>query len=81
MKKNIVIGFLSVITVLSIGYGYYQKRGADRCIILAEQLATKAEAFSKEAEMERLNAQFQMRKAEEARNEAFRTLSQVETKK
>jgi len=79
--KNIVIGVLSVITILSIAYGYMQKQEADRCISLAEQLATKAEMFSKEAEMLRLTAQFQMRKAEEARNEALRALSQVETKK
>jgi hypothetical protein len=81
VKKNIVIGVLLVITVLSSGYGYYQKRKADRCILLAEQLATKAEMFRKEAEMERITAQFQRRKAEGARNEALQAFTQVETRK
>ena len=77
MKKNIVIGVLSVITVLSIGYGYYQKREADRCIILAEQLAAKAEQLNSEVENQRLAVQYLTR----ARNEALQALEESKNRK
>lgn len=63
MKKNIVIGVLLVVTILSLAYGYMQKLDADRCIILAEQLAAKAEEYKKEAEIQKLTAEFQMHRA------------------
>ena len=77
MKKNIVIGVLSVITVLSIGYGYYQKREADRCILLAEQLAAKAEQLKSEVDNQRLAVQYLTR----ARNEALQALEESKNRK
>lgn len=77
MKKNIVIGVLSVITVLSIGYGYYQKREADRCIILAEQLAAKAEQLKSEVDSQRMAVHYLTR----ARNEALQALEESKNRK
>lgn len=77
MKKNIIIGVLSVIAVLSLGYGYYQKKEADRCIILAEQLAAKAEQYKMEADREKLANHYLTR----SRNEAIQALEQSKNTK
>jgi Mg2+/citrate symporter len=44
MKKNIIIGTLTILLVASISYGYYQKKRADRIETeLTHQLMMKEE--------------------------------------
>jgi Mg2+/citrate symporter len=61
MKKNIIIGTLTILLVASISYGYYQKKRADRIENeLTQQLLMKAEMvkISKEA-MENARQKFE----------------------
>jgi len=60
MKKNIIIGLLTIISLLSLTYGYYQKERADKQEALnieqsqiAREALIRAEQSQKEAEMQR----------------------------
>ena len=60
MKKNIIIGLLTIISLLSLTYGYYQKERADKQGALnieqshiAREALIRAEQSQKEAEMQR----------------------------
>lgn len=47
MSKNIIIGLLAIVSLLSLAYGYSQKVRADKLEVLAVENATRA----KQAEM------------------------------
>jgi len=60
MKKNLIIGLLTIVSVSSMTYGYLQKERADEQEALANENAKiareaeiKAELSQKEAEMQR----------------------------
>jgi hypothetical protein len=60
MKKNLIIGLLTIVTVLSLAYGYYQKDRADENELranenerLAREMMIKAEEQQKLAEQQR----------------------------
>jgi hypothetical protein len=60
MKKNLIIGLLTIVSLLSITYGYFQKEKADEQEALAIENAKiareaeiRAEQSQKEAEMQR----------------------------
>jgi Tfp pilus assembly protein PilO len=67
MKKNLIIGLLTLVTVLSIAFGYYQKDRADKNEIradenerLAREMTIKAEEQQKLAEQQRRIAEMNM---------------------
>lgn len=60
MKKNLIIGLLTIVSLLSLTYGYFQKQRADEQEALAIENAKiareaeiRAEQSQKEAEMQR----------------------------
>ena len=70
MKKNFIIGLLTLVTVLSIAYGYYQKNRADENELranenerLAREMMIKAEDHLKRAEQQRRIAEMKMMEA------------------
>lgn len=72
MKKNIAIIILTVITFLSVMFGWIQKLKADEQMMLARQLALEAqrrleeiEECLKEAHFQRTRAEHQTRLLEE----------------
>lgn len=80
MKKNLIIGLLTIISVLSISFGYYQKDRADKNELkanenerLAREMMIKAEEQMKMAEQQRriaeVNAMEAMRQREIAQDE------------
>jgi hypothetical protein len=75
MKKNLIIGLLTIVSLSSMTYGYFQKERADEQEALAIENAKiareaeiKAEQSQKEAERQRdiavMNAQRAMEQAE-----------------
>lgn len=70
MKKNLIIGLLTLVTVLSIAYGYYQSDRADENEVranenerLAREMMIKAEEQQKIAEQQRRIAEINMMEA------------------
>jgi Tfp pilus assembly protein PilO len=81
MKKNLTIGLLTLTTVLSIAYGYYQKRRADvnetranENERLAREMTIKAEEQQKLAEEQRRIAEINMLEAMRRREIAQKEL-------
>lgn|GEM_PF-7089568 len=77
MKKNIIITLLTLVSLLSLTYGYFQKQRADEQEALAIENAKLAreqqivaEQSRKEAEMQRMIAIEQTAMALEALDEA-----------
>ena len=63
MKKNLIIGLLTIVSLLSLTYGYLQKKEADKQKALAIENAKiareaeiRAEQSQKEAEEQRMIA-------------------------
>ncbi len=70
MKKNLIIGLLTLVTVLSMAYGYYQKDRADENELranenerLAREMMIKTEEQQKLAEQQRRIAEISMAEA------------------
>lgn len=70
MKKNIIIVLLSVLLILSIAFGYYQKTEADKF----EALAIENGKIAREAS---INAEKQMKLAEEQRAMAVMSMAEA----
>ena len=67
MKKNLIIGLLSLITTLSLSFGFYQKNRADDSELradenerLAREMMIKAEEQYKQTEQQRRIAEINM---------------------
>jgi Tfp pilus assembly protein PilO len=87
MKKNLIIGLLTVISILSLTYGYYQKQRANEqealaiengklareAQIVAEQNMKEAEMQKQIAIMNQVEAMKQKEIAEEALSKGKRT--------
>jgi hypothetical protein len=74
MKKNIIIGLLTLVSVLSITYGYYQKNRADKNELRADEneqrareMMMRAEEQQKLADQQRVLAQANMLEAHRQR--------------
>ena len=90
MKKNLVIFFLGVTTVLLLGFSIIQKREADRQVELAnlykmqaDEQRARAEESRLQIEQARHQAAFAMQEAETQRRDAEMQLAllQQEVKK
>jgi Tfp pilus assembly protein PilO len=75
MKKNLIIGLLTIVSLVSLTYGYFQKERADEQEALAieqskiaREAVIKAEQSQKEAQMQRQIAEIN----------AFRAMAQLE---
>ena len=64
MKKNLIIGILSVVSVLSMGFAYYQRTIARRCEIIAVESVRRAEEMNRVAREARIMAEQQRAMAE-----------------
>lgn len=88
MKKNLIIGLLTIISVLSLIYGYMQKQRADEQEALAIENAKIAreqqiiaEQSRKEAEMQRMIAIENEQRAMEQAAMAMKALENAKGKK
>jgi len=72
MKKNLITGVLTLITVLSISFGYYQKNRADESELRANENERLAREMMIRAEDEHKQAELQRRIAETNMVEAIR---------
>lgn len=70
MKKNVLIAVLLITTLTSFAFAYIQKIEADRNAVLAEEMRLLAEQSREEAERQKTIAEFNERRAVEARNQA-----------
>ena len=77
MKKNLIIGLLTIVSLLSLTYGYIQKQRADEQEALALENAKiareqqiMAEQNRKEAEMQRMMATEQAAMVQKALEDA-----------
>lgn len=77
MKKNLIIGLLTLVAVLSIAYGYYQKDRADENERLAREMMIKAEEQQKLAEQQRRIAEMNMMEAMRQREIAQAELQKI----
>ena len=60
MKKDIIIGLLTIVSIISLAYGYYQKERADEQGMLAIGNARMARDAAIEAEKQRKIAEQQI---------------------
>ena len=88
MKKNVIIGLLTIVSLLSLSYGYYQKEGANKQEALnieqsqiAREALIRAEQSQKEAEMQRQIAVMNAQRAMEQAEMAMKTTSEEKRKK
>lgn len=72
MKKNRMIVILTIVSILSISYGYYQKSRADESVRIATELKNQVEELRLLAEQHMLEAQEQRQMAEIQAMEAMR---------
>lgn len=70
MKKNLIIGFLTILTILSLSFGYYQKERADAQEALAIKNTKLAEHALETAQRNREEAPKQLDRAVEAAKQA-----------
>ena len=66
MKKNVAIVILSIVTLSSLAYGYYQQIRAEHAMKMAEASAVIAQEAEKRAQLQQAVAKEQRRVAEEA---------------
>ena len=71
MNKNVIIALLSVLLILSIAFGFYQKTEASKF----ETLAFENEKMAREAA---INAEKQMKIAEEHAQLSLRAVDQLQ---
>lgn len=88
MIKNVIIGLLTVVSLLSLTYGYVQKLNADEQakialenVRLAEEMRIRAEQANKEAELQRSMATLSAHKAIEQAAIAEKALEEARRKK
>lgn len=70
MKIKLIISFLTVISILSLSYGYYQKDRADKNEIKAQENERIANEMKSQAEEAKIIAELQRKRAEENEKEA-----------
>ncbi len=88
MNKNIIIGLLTVVSVLSLTYGYVQKQRADEQeaiamenIKIANEQRIMAEQAAKEAERQRIMAAASEHRAMEQAAMAQKALEDAKRRK
>ena len=81
MKKNLIIGFLTIVSLLSLTYGYFQKERADEQEKIANEAMTKAEQNQREAEMQSQLAEKMAQRAKEQQLIAEKVLSESKAKR
>ena len=88
MKKNLIIGLLTIVSLLSLTYGYFQKQRADEQEVLATENAKiareaeiRAQQSQKEAEMQRMIAISNEHRAMEQTAMALKALEEAKRKK
>jgi len=88
MKKNLIIGLLTIVSLLSLTYGYFQKERADEQEALAiengkiaREAEIRAEQSQKEAEMQRNLAIVNEHRAMEQTAMALKALDEAKKKK
>ncbi len=86
MKKNLIIGLLTIVSLVSLTYGYFQKERADEQEALAieqskiaSEAVIKAEQSQKEAQMQRQIAEVNAIRA--IQQEELATKAATEAKK
>lgn len=70
MKNKLIIGILTIISILSLSYGYYQKDRADKNEIKALENERIAGEMKSQAEESMRLAELQKKRAEENEKEA-----------
>jgi len=70
MKKNLLIGFLSLVSVASLTFGYHQKVEAERQRAIAIENEKLASDAQREAQIQRDMASMALEQSERARREA-----------
>jgi len=75
MKKNVIIGLLTIVSLLSLTYGYFQKIRADVQEAIAREALIRAEQSQKEAEMQRAIAELNAHKAMEQAEMAMKNVT------
>lgn len=88
MRKNLIIGLLAVVSILSLTYGYIQKQRADKQeaiaaenIKIAHEQRVMAIESAKEAEMQRKIALTNLQKALEQEALLIKALEVAKRKK
>ncbi len=80
MKKNIIIGVLALVSVLSMAFGYQQKIRADRNEALAIENEKRAIQLMDQASMAAVEAQRQRAIAEASLVEVMKQREQAQQK-
>ena len=70
MKNKLIIGTLTVISILSLSYGYYQKDRADKNEMKSQENERIANEMKSQAEHARILAEKERKRAEENEKEA-----------
>ncbi len=88
MRKNLIIGLLTIVSLLSMTYGYFQKERADEQEALAieqskiaREAVIKAEQSQKEAQMQQAMAVAEAHRAMEQSLIAQKALEDAKRKK
>jgi hypothetical protein len=81
MKKNLIIGLLTIVSLLSLTYGYFQKQRADIQEALAAENAKIAKEQQIMAEQSRKEAEIQRMMAMEQTAMALKALDEAKRKK
>jgi len=81
MKKNLIIGLLTIVSLLSLTYGYLQKERADEQEKIAKEAVIRADQNQKEAEMQRQEAEKQAERAMELQLMVEKALTESKIKK
>lgn len=88
MKKNLIIGLLTIVSLSSMTYGYFQKQRADEQealaienVQIAREAEIRADQSRKEAEMQRRLAIVNEQRAMEQTAKALKALEEVKKKK
>jgi len=79
MKKNLIIGLLTIVSLLSLTYGYFQKERADEQEALAIENGKIAREAEIRAEQSQREAQMQRAIATEQAFMAHKALEQAKT--
>lgn len=81
MKKNLIIGLLTIVSLLSLTYGYFQKERADKQEALAIENGKIAREAEIRAEQSQKEAEMQRRLAVEQTAMALKALDEAKKKK